>query len=315
MARYDAVCLGILVADVVARPVDVVPEPGTLSLVDELTVRGGGGALNTSTALSRWGLRTAAAGKVGSDPLGDFVLSVLDSRGVDRAGVLQDPRVPTSATVVLVDSGGERTFLHLPGANGSVTAGELDTEVVFGGRCLLVTGALVMPALDGEPTAAILAEAKTRGVLTALDTVYDSTGRWERVLPALPHVDLFMPGLAEGQAISGEEEPSAVADRLRARGVRTVALKMGERGCYVAGDGFEAQVDPVRVRPVDGTGAGDAFIAGMLYGALAAWPLARSVRLANAAGALATTALGAAEGIRTLEETMAAAGLAVRSPP
>jgi sugar/nucleoside kinase (ribokinase family) len=56
---------------------------------------------------------------------------------------------------------------------------------------------------------------------------------------------------------------------------------------------------------VDGTGAGDAFVAGLLYGHLAGWPLERSAALANAAGALATTAVGAVDGVRSLSETLA----------
>ena len=60
---------------------------------------------------------------------------------------------------------------------------------------------------------------------------------------------------------------------------------------------------------IDGTGAGDAFAAGFLYGRLAGWPLERSAALANAAGALATTAVGAVEGIASLDETLALADL------
>jgi sugar/nucleoside kinase (ribokinase family) len=60
---------------------------------------------------------------------------------------------------------------------------------------------------------------------------------------------------------------------------------------------------------LDGTGAGDAFAAGLLYGHLAGWPLERAAALANAAGALAATAVGAVEGVRGLEETLALAGL------
>ena len=304
----DVVCLGILVADVIARPVDSFPQRGGLGLVDELALRGGGGALNTSSWLARWGLRVAAAGKVGADPFGDFVLGLLDERGVASEGVLRDRDVATSATVVLVDSSGDRTFLHLPGANGAVHAEELDPGVVFAGRALLYTGALVMAALDGEPAARILAEARQRGLLTALDTVFDPTGRWSRVVPSLAHVDLFMPGLAEARGVTGLDDPRAAAAWLRERGVGEVAITLGEKGCYASGTGFEGYVGPVPVHAIDGTGAGDAFVAGVLYGKLAGWSFERCVRLGNAAGARATTVVGAAEGVASLEETLALAG-------
>ena len=305
----DVVCLGILVADVIARPIDDLPKRGTVALVEEVSLRAGGCAVNTASALAKLGVRAAVAGKVGADPFGDFLLGVLDERGIDRRGVLQDPTVPTSATVALVGSDGERTFLHLPGANGALRRRELDPDVVFGGRILHLAGALVMPALDGEPVASVLADAKARGLLTSLDTVFDATGRWDLVLPSLPHTDLFAPSLAEGRAISGETEPARVAAWLRERGVAEVALKMGPDGCYASGEGFEGRIEALPVEVVDGTGAGDALVAGLLYGKLAGWDFERSVGLANACGALATTAVGAAEGVRGLDETLAFAGL------
>jgi sugar/nucleoside kinase (ribokinase family) len=305
----DVVCLGILVADAIARPVDEVPPRGALELVDEISLHGGGCALNTASALVRLGLDARVVGKVGADPFGDFILQLLDERGVDRRGVLQDSAVSTSATVVLVDSAGERTFLHLPGANGRLRREELDEDALFSGRALHVAGALVMPELDGSPTAGILEEAKARGLTTSLDTVWDATGRWERLLPSLPHLDLFVPSLAEGSAISREPEPESVAAWLRERGVGTVALKLGAEGCFVASEEFEGFVAAPAVDAIDGTGSGDAFAAGLLYGHLAGWPLERAAALANAAGALAATAVGAVEGVRGLEDTLALAGL------
>jgi sugar/nucleoside kinase (ribokinase family) len=309
----DVVCLGILVADAIARPVHELPERGTLGLVDEIALRGGGCALNTASALAKLGLSSAVVGKVGRDALGDFVLGLLRDRAVDVSGVLRDAAAPTSATVVLVDSRGERTFLHLPGANGTLRADELDRERLFAGRALHVAGSLVMPELDGEPTAAILREARARGLLTSLDTVFDATGRWERVQPSLPLLDLFTPGLPEARALTGEDEPPRVAAWLRERGVREVALTMGAAGCYAAGDDFEGFIEPVPVRAVDGTGSGDAFAAGLLYGKLAGWPFERAARFANAVGALATTAVGAVEGVPSLEQALAFSGLEPRS--
>ena len=198
----DVVCLGILVADVVARPVDAMPEAGTLGLVSSIVLRGGGCALNTSSALVRLGLRAAAIGKVGEDALGDFVVSLLRDRGVDGAGVIRDPATSTSASVALVDSTGERTFLHNPGANDALRADEIG-ERAFAGRALHIAGALVLAGLDGEPAAALLAEARRRGLHTSLDTVFDASDRWERVLPAMPHCDLVTPGRAEAEAITG----------------------------------------------------------------------------------------------------------------
>lgn len=307
--QLDVVCLGILVVDVIARPIEGLPPRGTLAVVDEITMRGGGSALNAATALVRLGSRAGTAGKVGADAFGEYLLGLIQERGVEGRSVLVDGTVPTSATVALVDSEGERTFLHLPGANGQLRAEELDRELLFSGRALHLAGALVLDQLDGEPAAGILAEAKHEGLLTSLDTVFAS-GRWERVLPALPYADLFTPGLREAQAITGEEDPARAAAWLRDRGVDEVVVTLGPAGCYAAGAGFEGRLAPLPVEAIDGTGSGDAFAAGLIYGKLAGWPFERSVQFANATGALATTAVGASEGVRGLDETLALAGLA-----
>jgi sugar/nucleoside kinase (ribokinase family) len=203
----DVVCLGILVADVIARPVDELPASGSLGLVDEIGVHGGGCALNTASTLVALGLEAAVVGKVGADPLGDVLLGLLDERGVGRDGVLRDPSVATSSTIVLVDSAAERTFLHVPGANGGLAEEELDPELLYAGRALHLAGALVMERLDGKPFARIAAEATRRGLHTSLDTVWDPTGRWGRLEPCLPHLDLLCTSLAEGRAASGVGEP------------------------------------------------------------------------------------------------------------
>ena len=305
----DVVCLGILVADVLCRPADELPARGTVGLVDEITLRGGGCALNTASALARLGLQVGVAGEVGDDAFGDFLVGLLDERGVDRRGLLRGTNVPTSASVVLVGSDGSRTFLHVPGANGVVRADELDRAALFAGRAFHAAGELVMPALDGEPFAAILAEARSRGLVTSLDTVFDASGRWERVVPSLPHTDLFTPALAEAQGITGEEDPARAASRLRELGARAVAVTLGAEGCYASGPAFEGFVSAPEVVEVDGTGSGDAFAAGLLYGTLAGWSFERAVRFACAAGALAATAVGAYEGVCGVDETLALAGL------
>jgi sugar/nucleoside kinase (ribokinase family) len=309
VAPPDVVCVGILVADAVAWPVDAVPSRGRLGLVESVALEAGGCALSTASALAVLGLRSAVIGKVGADPLGDFLLATLDERGVDRRGVLRDPTTRTSGSVVLVAPDGERTFVHAPGANGALRADELDREALVAGRALHVGGALLMPVLDGEPTAGLLAEARAHGCLTSLDTAFDASGRWDRVLPCLPLLDLLVPSLTEAAGISGRAQPAEAAAWLRERGAARVVIKMGADGCYVAGEGFEGHLPGLAVPVVDGTGSGDAFAAGLLFGTLAGWSLERAARFANAVGALSVTAVGAVAGLRSVDETLALAGL------
>jgi sugar/nucleoside kinase (ribokinase family) len=300
----DVACLGILVADLLGRPIDALPPRGRLSLVDEMTLNIGGCAANTGIAMQRLGLRVAALGMVGSDGLGEFIVNTLKRSGLDIAGVECQSNASTSASMVIVGSDGERSFLHHLGGNAQFRAEHVNWDVIRSARLLHIGGALVMPAFDGEPMAEVLAEAKRMGLRTSLDTVWDATGAWmETLAPCLPHTDLFLPSLSEAQELTGLREPGEVARALRDRGVGTVALKMGPAGSYVLDATGEATVPSFKVQPVDGTGSGDAYVAGFLCGVLRGWETVRCTRFANAVGAMCVTALGATGGIRSLEET------------
>ena len=304
--KKPIVCLGILVADMIGRPVQSVPAPGRLTLVDEMGLYTGGCAVNSASALALMGLPVKVLGKVGSDPIGDFVVNALQKRGIDAQGVKRDSEVGTSATMVMVDPDGERRFVHYIGANARLTLDDIELEMVRTASILDVAGALVLPGIDGEPTAWLLQEAHAAGVVTFLDTVWDATGRWMEVLaPCLPHLDYFIPSLPEAQAITGQEDPAEVARVILDRGVGTVALKMGEDGCLVARQGEEFLYLPAyQVDVVDATGAGDAFTAGFIAGVWQGWSLEKTVHFANAVGALCVTGMGALGGVRSLPETL-----------
>jgi sugar/nucleoside kinase (ribokinase family) len=301
------VCLGIVVADVVGRPLRTVPDPGRLVLVDEMALHTGGCALNTATALARLGLPVDVVGKVGTDALGDFILAEMDRRGIGRDGVQRDAITGTSATMVMVEPDGERRFVHYIGANACLVPGDVGPSTLEGASILHVAGALVLPGLDGEPMAGLLRRARPAGLVTFLDTVWDDTGRWMALLgPCLPHVDYFVPSLAEARALTGIDAPYAVAQALLARGVGTVALKMGGDGCLVMTSAGQVwRVPAFEVDVVDATGAGDAFAAGFIAGVWLGWPLDRTARLANALGALCVTGAGATGNVASLDETLA----------
>jgi sugar/nucleoside kinase (ribokinase family) len=294
-----------MVADLVARPVTSFPRP--LTLVEGMSLHTGGCAVNTAVALAKLGLPAEVIGKVGQDALGDFLVRELDRHGVGTAGVRRDARLGTSATMVLVSPEGERSFIHYLGANADLIPEDIDTEIVRRASILHVAGALVLPGLDGPPLARILENARSAGVVTFLDTVWDASGRWmELVGPSLPHVDFFVPSIAEARRLAGLDRPEEIARFLLDRGVGTVALKMAEAGCYVADrQGREIHAPAFRVEVVDSTGAGDAFAAGFMAGVLNGWPLERTAAFANAMGALGITAMGASAGLRTFDETVA----------
>jgi len=301
----QVVCLGILVADLWSRAVDEWPQRGRLSLVDEIGIGIGGCAANTGIGLRKLGARVSVVGAVGQDGLGDFVIGALQAAGIDSSHIVRVEQAGTSATIILIDNAGERTFIHHIGANACLKPEQIDLDLIRNTQILHYAGALLMPGFDGEPAASVLRQARKAGVTTCVDSAWDHTGRWMTVLePVLREADIFLPSISEAEQLTGRSEPADIAAALLDLGIKTVALKMGESGCYVRTADVELKLPAYPVEVVDGTGAGDAFVAGFLLGTLRGWDLERTARLANAVGAMCCTATGTTRGVRGLDETI-----------
>lgn len=300
----EVTSVGVLVADVIVHPVDAWPQRGRLTLVDGIELRSGGLAHTTGVTLAKLGVSTAVVGRVGDDPFGEFLVDVLREHGIE-AHVLRSPSVSTSATVVAVAGNGERSFLHLVGANGTLTGDDVDDALLMRTKILHLGGYFILPELDGPPAAAMLSRARRLGCRTSLDTAWDARGRWMNALaPCLPHLDIVFGNREELAHVAGSEDPHRIAARLRAEGTGTVAVKMGEEGAYVEGPEWRGYVRAFEVDVVDTTGAGDAFCGGFLAVHLRGWDLESTTRFANAVGAMCVTAVGGSAGVRNMEETI-----------
>ncbi len=304
----SVVCLGILVADVIGRPIDSYPAAGSLQLVPSITPHIGGCAANTGIGLQTLGIETKVAGKVGRDGFGSFLKSELGAHGVNAVGVVEDETTPTSATMVMVRSDAERAFLHCTGANATFSIHDFDLDLLNGATLLHIAGHGLMPNFDGAECAQLLKIARERGLKTCLDTAGAPDAIWtENLRQTLPYLDYFVPSLHEVRHFVNEEQrndPQAVAAYFIDAGVKVVALKMGERGSFVTDGTQSFIVPPFSVAAVDATGAGDAFAAGFVCGVLNGFDLEASAQLGNAAGALCVTKVGTVAGYESLEATL-----------
>ncbi len=182
----EITCIGILVADLVGRPIDRFPEKGKLMLVPEMELHAGGCAHNTGVDLKKLGEEVKVVGKVGRDGLGEFMINSLRVHGIDTGGISEDDEYHTSATMVIVDGQGERTFLHYPGANRGLREKDIEDSFLSSSQIVHIAGSFLMPGFDGEETARVLERAKNLGALTSLDTAWDDTGKWlSTIKPAL----------------------------------------------------------------------------------------------------------------------------------
>ena len=301
----DVLCLGIFVADVLAKPIRKIPELGKLELFDEMELHTGGCANNTAIGLARLGILSGAMGKVGNDGFGDFIIRNLKENKIDAQGVKRAADANTSFTFVMIAPGGERSFLHYIGANATLRYEDIDFDLIKECKILHIAGSFLMPGFDGEITAKVLRKAKELGVKTALDTAWDSKGNWLNLLePCFSYVDIFLPRIEEAKLLANRTEPPEIADFFLNYGIKIVGLKMGVEGSYIRTKDEEIWMPAYKVQTVDTTGAGDAFVAGFLAGTIMGWDIEKTAKLANATGAACVTAIGTTAGIKNLEETM-----------
>lgn len=301
----DVVCLGQFTADVVVRPVSSLPEKGKAILVDNISLHNGGCACNTAVALGKLGIDTAVVGKVGCDTFGDFLIKVMDDVNLNTSSIIRDCSVNTSATTVLVNPDGERSFLHYYGGNAKMSENDVNYDIIKTAKILHVAAAFLVPGLDGKPMARVLERAQQMGARTSLDTAWDAEGRWMQLLePCLRHVDMFIPSIEEAQILSGKKHAPEIAQMFLDYGINTVVLKLGAEGCYFKTPEDEFSVPAFKVeKVVDTLGAGDCFVAGFLAATVNGWDLRKTCRFANAVGAACVSAKGTS-GIKTIPETI-----------
>jgi sugar/nucleoside kinase (ribokinase family) len=275
--------------------------------VENIEMAMGGCASNTAIALSRLGVPAALWGKLGRDTFGAYALQELKNNRVDTSGVLSEPSVSTSATLVLVDSKGQRSFLHSMAANDHIRPRDIKLSSLSYFNHLHIGGYFLFPTLDGKPMARILQTARKKGVTTSLDTAWDLAGRWMKALrPCLPYLDFFMPSDREVKMLLphlGPGQYRKAAREFLKLGCRTAVIKRGEKGSYLLNwDGEEIHIPALRTRVVDTTGAGDCYCAGFIKGLSLGWGLRECMELGNAAGACAVKALGATAGIKSFSQ-------------
>lgn len=303
---FDIVAVGDLNADLILAG-DVTPVFGQVEkVIDDATLTMGGSTSIFACGAARLGLRVAFIGKVGRDPIGDFLLDTLLARGIDVAGVRRDDTVKTGLTTIL-SRGVDRAMLTYLGTLGALTAADIDWEIVGQARHLHLGSYYMLDALRPEAPH-LFAAARARGLTVSLDTNYDPTEQWDSgIAAALASVDIFLPNETEVRAISRCPTWEAGLAHLAAR-VPVVAVKRGGDGATAQRGAEVVTAPPLPVTVVDTTGAGDSFNAGFVYGHLAGWPLTRTLAFAVACGSASTRAAGGIESQPTLEAALALMG-------
>ena len=302
----DVACVGILVADAIAKPVVKIPQKGKLELVENLSLFSGGCAASTAIDIAKIGLKSAIVGKIGNDGFGKFMQNSLNEQGVNTEALMVDNNSSTSASLVIVSKDSERSFIHCQGANANFVESDINYDIIKKSGIIFVAGVMLMEKFDGAQCAKFLKKCKELKKPTALDVAWDSTGRWMNVLEqSMSYIDYFLPSIEEAVELSGKKEPEEIADYFLSMGPSVVVIKMGQDGCYIKSKNGESRTVPIyKVSPIDTTGAGDSFCAGFLSALCRGKSLYECGKFANAVGAHCVMAQGASTGIKSEAEIL-----------
>ena len=285
------------------------------SWCDSMSLVVGGSASITAVAAARLGLSVALVAAVGDDAAGQFMLDQLAREGVATDAVAVRGDAPTGMTVAL-SNGGDRAILTALGAVGSLTADDVPAALLRRARHVHISSYFLLEDSLGPGLGAVISAAQAAGATVSLDTNWDPSGRWgdDRLAAALARADLLLPNEAEAVRLSGEPDLAAAVPVLTAAGARLV-VKLGARGALCAAGPRRHRVSVPPLAPVNATGAGDCFNAGLITGLLRGLELTEAAALGCAAGALSTRAPGGTGSCPDLPSALALAGTATITTP
>ncbi|MGY6230928.1 aminoimidazole riboside kinase [Enterobacter asburiae] len=260
----------------------------------------GGAPANVAVGIARLGGQSAFIGRVGDDPFGRFMAKTLADEKVDVKSMRLDPAHRTSTVVVDLDDQGERSFTFMVRPSADLFLETADLPTFSAGEWLHVCSI----ALSAEPSRSATFEAmaaiREAGGYVSFDPnirpdLWPDENALRRCLEqALQSADVVKLSVEELAFLTGNVEVNVGLDALMARcPARLVLVTQGKEGVIAWHDGAVKHYPATPVECVDTTGAGDAFVAGLLYGLAAGQDLTPVIALAQRCGALATTAKGA----------------------
>ncbi|CAN5284993.1 5-dehydro-2-deoxygluconokinase [soil metagenome] len=308
--RLDALAIGRSGVDIYPLQISV-----GLEHVESFGKFLGGSAANVAVAAARLGNTTALISGVGDDPFGRFVRNELARLGVDNRYVTTHGEYPTPVTFceIFPPDDFPLYFYRKPSAPDlQIDAHELDFDAVRNARLYwsTVTGLSEEPSRSAHFAAWA---ARGRAPLTVLDLDYrpmfwaTPADASEQVQRALQHVTVAVGNREECEIAVGETNPQKAADALLNLGVELAIVKQGPRGVLGKTKHSSVTVRPNEVDVVNGLGAGDSFGGSLIHGLLHNWPLEKTLRYANAAGAIVASRLECSTAMPTAAEVAALA--------
>ncbi|WP_433224946.1 carbohydrate kinase family protein [Microtetraspora malaysiensis] len=295
------VTLGVHIVDVLARPVESIPQGQDTHLLEQIRITAAGAAAGTAVDLAAIGLPVASMGVVGDDELGDFLVMIMRRRGVDVSGIVRRPGEQTAASILPIRPDGGRPSFHVPGANLGLATADLDKDRVLGASVLHLGGMDVTWGLHDPAFFGLLDEARAGGTVVTMDLLSNMPDLVAGARTFLPHVDHVLPNEEQALMLTGAGDVEEAAGALLAAGPSGAVITLGGEGSLVATTGGRVRIPALDVPVVDTTGCGDAYCAGYIAGLLGGRDAVSAARLGTALAARVAGGLGSDAGLAGLD--------------
>jgi fructokinase len=307
----DVICLGELL-------IDFVPTVTPTTLIDAPAFKNapGGAPANVAVGLARLGVRSAFMGKVGDDPFGHFLADTLAAAGVDVSALRFTAEARTALAFVSLRADGDREFLFYrhPSADMLLTPEEIDAAAIQGAQILHYGSISLISEPSRSATLRAIDVAREAGTLISCDPNLrlalwpDRAAARDGLLLAISHAQILKISDEELRFLTGSDDPAHARRELWHDRMMLMVVTLGAAGCVYFTADLEGVVAGFSVEAIDATGAGDAFVAGLLHGLLAdrsatadRGRLRDLCRFANAVAALVTTERGAIPAMPTAD--------------
>ena len=290
----NVITIGAHILDVLVRPVTDIPPGQETALVEQMRMTAAGTAAGTALTFAKLGAAVSTAGAIGTDPVGDLLLSLLDRANIDTCLVVRKTDVPTSMSVLPIRPDGERPAFHLLGANLAYTLDDVNWDAIAAADHIHLGG---VEMLGPDFAARILEHAKDNGVTTSVDLIAPGgMGTFDLISPAMAYTDYLLPNEDQVLGFTGAADVDDGCRMLLDAGAGLLAVTCGANGALIVSDEGNQRVPAFAIDVVDTTGCGDAFSAGFVYGVRSGRGARDAAVLGNAVAALVAQGLGSDHG-------------------
>lgn len=286
-SNKKALCLGIAVTDTYAKSIDKIPKWDTLGTFDEVKYGAGGCAVNTAINLNSLGINCGVSAAIGKDLNGEFIIDQLKKRKIDTANIVKTKN-NTAITFAMISSNGKRRYLTNWGANDIFSIKDLVFSNIQKYSLIHLCGTFAMKTFDGKQTLEFVKKIKKNKskILISMDTIFNTKVNCLKLIKDLfPYIDIFFPSIEELTLITGYNSIKKNIDFLKATKIPLTGIKMGKEGSIFIHNNNASYCSPFKVKVIDTSGAGDAFMAGLIFATLSEYSLNYSMIFSSACAA------------------------------